>query len=317
MSESVSDRRRAGRLGPRQLGRITWDALMAWIDDGAMRLSASLAMYTMLSLSPLLVITVKVISVVLEEEAASRQISRQVAALLGPLGAQALNDMIVETSRRGAGVVATVVSTAILLVTASGVFAELQGALNTVWRVQSVPSWDVVGWLKNRLLSMAMVLIVGFLLLVSQALTTALTVTAEVFAGGAGWMSFLVDTTASMVVITLVFGFVYRVLPDVKMEWRDVLLASVLTAALFKVGQYVLALYFARAATTSAYGAAGSFVALLLWVYYSCWIVFFGAEFTKVYARHRGRWVEPEPFATKTDPHDRSTPVVSNPSGPV
>jgi membrane protein len=288
---------------------------MAWIDDSAMRLSASLAMYTMLSLSPLLVITVKVISVVLEEEAASRQIARQVAALIGPLGAQALNDMIVETSRRGAGVVATIVSTGILLVTASGVFAELQSALNTVWRVRSVPSWDVVGWLKNRLLSMAMVLAVGFLLLVSQALTTALTLASEVFAGGAGWVSFIVDTTASMIVITLVFGLVYRILPDVKMEWQDVLLASVVTAALFKAGQYVLALYFARGATTSAYGAAGSFVALLLWVYYSCWIVFFGAEFTKVYARHRGRWVEPEQFAAKADPHDDGTPVISRPPG--
>ena len=275
-----------------------------WTSDNAMRLSASLAMYSMLSLSPLLVITIKVVSMVLAQDVANRQITLQVQALLGPQGAAAVRDMIVETSQGETGRVATLISSVILLFTASGVFAELQDALNTIWRVKSVPALNWGAWFRNRLISMAMVLVVGFLLLVSQVFTTALTIVSEALAGGPGWISFALETTVSVLLITLLFATIYRMLPDVKIDWLDTMLGAAITALLFKAGQYVLALYFTYVATSSAYGAAGSFVALLLWVYYSCWIIFFGAEFTKVYAQHRGRWIAPEEYAEKEDPTD-------------
>jgi len=202
--------------------------------------------------------------------------------------------MIVAASRGDSGATATLVSSALLLFTASGVFAELRDALNTIWRVRSVPALNWGQWFRNRLVSMAMVLVVGFLLLVSRVLTTLLTFVSERLSGGPGWLSLALDTAASVALITLLFATLYRTLPDVKVDWPDVMLGAALTALLFKAGQYLLALFFAYGATTSAYGAAGSFVALLLWVYYSCWILFFGAEFVKVYARDRGRWIGPE-----------------------
>ena len=292
----------AARARPhlREFSLLLRNAVSGWSQDNAMRLSAAVAMYSILSLSPLLVITVKVVSSVVSEEAATVQLDRQMRALLGPEGAHAAKDMIDETSKPGSGVLATTVSSILLLITASAVFAELQDALNTIWRVKAVPGrggWN--HWFRNRILSIAMVFVIGFLLLISQMITTTLTLVSEKLARGEGWGSLIVDTTTSLVLITFLFAMLFRMLPDVKLSWHDVLLGALVTALLFKLGQYVLALYFKYGTTASAYGAAGSFVAILLWVYYSSWILLFGAEFTKVYARYCGRWVEAEDYATK------------------
>jgi membrane protein len=284
----------------RELSLLLRKAATSWSEDNAMRLSAAVAMYSVLSLSPLLVITVKVVSVVFTEEAATVQLDRQMQALLGPVGAQAVHDMIGESSKPGSGILATGISFVLLLITASAVFAELQDALNTIWRVKAVPErggWD--HWIRNRMLSMAMVFVIGFLLLISQMITTTLTLVSEKLARGEGWASLVVDTATSLTLITILFAMLFRMLPDVRIGWRDVVLGALVTALLFKFGQYVLALYFKYVTTSSAYGAAGSFVAILLWVYYSSWILLFGAEFTKVFARFCGRWVEAEDYATK------------------
>ena len=284
----------------RELSLLLRKALASWSEDNAMRLSAAVAMYSILSLSPLLVITVKVVSTVFSEEVATIQVDRQMRALLGPVGARAAEDMIGETSKHGSGVVATTVSFFLLLVTASAVFAELQDALNTIWRVKAVPErggWN--HWFRNRILSIAMVFVIGFLLLISQMITTTLTLVSEKLTRGEGWASLVVDTATSLTLITILFAMLFRMLPDVKIKWRDVILGAFVTALLFKLGQYVLALYFKYGTTASAYGAAGSFVAILLWVYYSSWILLYGAEFTKVFARFCGRWVDAEDYATK------------------
>jgi membrane protein len=280
-----------------------------WSRDKAMRLSAAVAMYSILSLSPMLVITIKVLSNIpgLGPDAASKQVQRQVEGLVGKDSARAIQGMITETSKAGAGVLATTVSSVVLLVTASGVFAELQDALNTVWNVKATPNqtWKWWAMVRNRLLSLGMVFVVAFLLLVSQFITTSLAFVSEKATGKEGSLAFFTDFTASSIVITLLFACLFRFLPDVKINWHDVAIGAVLTAVLFKLGQYVLTIYFKFAATASAYGAAGSFVAVLLWVYYSCWILFFGAEFTKVFARHRGRWIMPEAYAEPIPAEER------------
>jgi membrane protein len=291
-----------------------------WSRDKAMRLSASVAMYSILSLSPLLVITIKLLSTYFKPTVAEQYVTRQLQALVGHESAKSITAMMAEKSD-DAGLLATAISTVVLIFTASGVFAELQDALNTVWSVKAVPhqKWQWWQMVKNRLLSMGMVFVIAFLLLVSQFITTALAFLTERATGQEGSLTYFVDFTASSIVITLLFACIFRFLPDVKIHWHDVFLGAIITAVLFKAGQYVLTIYFRFAATASIYGAAGSFVAVLLWVYYSCWILFFGAEFTKVFARHRGRWIMPETYAEPLPPEDRlaqgldPTPPISTP----
>lgn len=277
-----------------------------WTRDKAMRLSASVAMYAILSLSPLLVITIKILDQFLEPKTTTQQVERQLQALIGYDSARGITSMMAKQSDE-AGYIATIISTFVLLFTASAVFAELQDALNTVWSVKAVPNQNWKWWhmIRNRLLSMGMIFVIAFLLLVSQFITTALAFLTEQATGKEGSLSYFVDFTASSLVITLLFACIYRFLPDVRLNWQDVALGAIITAVLFKVGQYVLTIYFRFAATESLYGAAGSFVAVLLWVYYSCWILFFGAEFTKVFARHRGRWIIPEDYAEPLPPEER------------
>lgn len=286
-----------GRL--RELFGMLVEAGAEWRKDNAMRLSAAMAMYTILSLAPLLVITTKVVAVVLKEEAASRQVERQVQAFLGPKGAAAVNDMVAAAAQPGSGVLATLASIGILLFTASGVFAELRDSLNAIWGVAPDSGSGVWAAVRERLLSIGMVFVIGFLLLVSQFITVFLTVLSEYVLGEAGWAAVVTDLLASTLVITLLFAMLFRFLPDVRIGWRDVLLGAFVTAILFKVGQYLLSLYFTYVSTGSAYGAAGSFIVILLWVYYSGWILFYGAELIQVRIRRQGREVAPDVNAEK------------------
>ncbi len=281
------------------------EAVAAWQRDNAMRLSAAVAMYTILSLSPLLVITVKVLAVVFGEEAASGQVERQVRQLLGPTGANAVTAMITTTSRAGSGVLATAVSAGVLLFTASGVFAELRDSLNDLWGVAHRGGRGWWAAIRDRLRSFGMVFVIGFLLLVSQTITTALTALNEFVVGGMGWVPVVADLFVSTLVVALLFALLFRVLPDAELSWREALVGAAVTAVLFKVGQYLQALYFTYASTESAYGAAGSFVVLLLWVYYSCWILFFGAELIQVYVRRQGRRIAPGEGAEQVPQDDR------------
>ena len=253
-----------------------------------MRLAAAMAMYTLLALAPLLVISIKVTGLILSEEAATRQVERQVQNHLGPRGAAAVNDMVESAARHEAGLLATLLSLVFLLFTASGLFIELREALNAIWGID--PRYSTGWWslVRDRLLSFGMVLAVGLLLLVSQVVTTALTTLTEYSLGDAGWVSVVADLIVSTLVIAVLFAAVFRFLPDARVGWRYVWAGAAVTAILFKVGQYLQALYFTYVATESVYGAAWSFVVVMLWVYYSGWTLFFGAELIKAYAHRRG-----------------------------
>ena len=273
-------------------GQLLYQAGVAWSKDNAMRLSAAVAMYTILSLSPLLVITIKVLAIAFGDEVASGYVTRQVEQFLGPTGAQSVNGMITETVKPGAGVLAAAISFGILLFTASGVFNEVRASLNQIWEIQPPPKspwWQAI---RERFLSIGMVFVVGFLLLVSLAITTILTVASEYIVGGPGWVATVIDFIVSTLVVAVLFAFIFRFLPDVRLPWSDVLFGSAVTALLFKVGQFLLALYFTYGTTASAYGAAGSFVVVMLWVYYSCWILFFGAELIQVRLQRQGRPIQ-------------------------
>lgn len=273
-----------------------------------MRLSAALALYTILSLAPLLVITAKIIGLVASDGPRARdQVAAQVAALAGPQVAEAVKPMIASGGRPGGGSLAAVLSSAVLLFSATGVFAELQDAMNTIWGVKPKPNQGVRDFVRTRLLSLAMVFGTGFLLLVSMCLTTAAVRLAAYVAGDAAWVALALDPAVSLLVVAVLFAGIFKFLPDVKLLWRDVWVGAGLTAGLFTAGKYALALYFAHAAPTSAFGAAGSLAAVLLWVYYSSFILFFGAEFTKVWSvRHLHAPVVPAANAVAVTEEDRA-----------
>jgi membrane protein len=281
------------------LGTLLYRAALQWQADRATRLSAAVAMYSILSLSPLVVISIKILSLILGAEAASTAVHHQLQSLLGPLGVGAASDMLTYTSRHGTGVWATVISVCILLFTASGVFAELRDSLNDIWGIKPKAGSGWWAAVRDRFESIGMVFVIGFLLLVSQALTTIFTAMSHRLAGSGGWVAFGIDLVVSLIVITLLFGMLFRFLADARLGWRAVIAGAFVTAVLFKIGQYLEALYFTYASTASAYGAAGTFVVVLLWVYYSCWILFYGAELIQVHAQMRGTRIAPDEDARK------------------
>jgi membrane protein len=268
--------------------------------DNAMRLSAALSLYTMLSLAPLLVITLKVIGMVWRGKDTARElISRQMTDLMGPQAADAIKPMLENSGHQGHGVLAATISIAVLFFSAAGVFGELQDDMNLIWGVEAKPNQGIWGFVHHRLLSIAMVLGIAFLLLVSMFVSTILAATAKYMAGDSKLLLFMLDVVVSFGVVTMLFAAIFKFLPDAKVPWRYVWLGAVMTALLFTAGKYGLTVYFKFAAPTSAFGAAGSLAAVMLWIYYSSFILFFGAEFTKVWALRHGHGIEPSAHAEK------------------
>jgi membrane protein len=287
---------------------ILKETISDWLEDKTMRLSAALAFYTILSLAPLLVITLKIVGAILRnKEYARDQILDQISDLMGWHVAQAIKPMIETAGTPGGGHLAAVISSAVLFFSATGVFAELQDSMNTIWGVKPVPNRGLLDFLRHRLLSLAMVLGIGFLLLVSMFITTITDALAEYLAGNSKAVITALDILVSFGASSVLFAAIFKFLPDVKLSWRHVWLGAVITAACFVVGKSALALYFRLASPTSAFGAAGSVVAVMLWVYYSSFILFFGAEFTKVWSiHHMGHRVVPEQHAVKVTDEDRA-----------
>jgi membrane protein len=280
-----------------------------WSEDKAARLAASMSYYTLFSLAPLLVIAIAIAGFFFSQAQAENQIVTQIGGLVGPTAATAIQGMIGNTRQNGSDVIATIIGVVLLLVGASGVFGSLQDALNTIWGVRQDPKSGVRATLINRIFSFAMVLGIGFLLLVSLVISAALTAVGAFFqnalpaAGSASLIQGL-NFVVSFAVITLLFALIYKVLPDVHIAWRNVWVGAAFTALLFTIGKSLIGLYLGRSSVTSVYGAAGSLVVILLWVYYSALILFFGAEFTQVFARALGSAVRPTRGAVWMTPED-------------
>ncbi|NHC37264.1 YihY/virulence factor BrkB family protein [Scytonema millei] len=267
-----------------------------WNEDKASRLAAALAYYTVFSLAPMLIIAIAIAGAVFGEEAARGEIVTQIQGLVGRDGAKFIETAIEGASKPRAGTIASLISIAVLLFGASGLFAQLQDSLNTIWEVQPKPGRGVIGILRDRFLSFTMVLGVGFLLLVSLVLSAGLSGLVNFLGSllpGIGALLQLANFVLSFAVTTLLFGLIYKVLPDVKIAWSDVWSGAIVTSLLFSIGRFALGLYLGNSSFGSTYGAAGSVVIILVWVYYAAQILFFGAEFTQVYARRYGSRIVP------------------------
>jgi len=290
--------------------RLMKDAASDWSRDRAPRLGAALAYYTVFSLVPFLVVVIAVIGLVFGEVAAQSAILSQIAELVGEQTAAAIKDMIQRADQPSTGLFATAVAVATLLIGASGVFGQLQDALNTVWGVEPKEGRGVWGFIKDRFLSFVAVLGTGFLLLVSLILSSALAAFGKWFGGLLPLPEAvlqLMNFALSFLVVTGLFALIFKVLPDAKVAWRDVWIGAALTSALFTIGKFALGVYLGKSNVASAYGATGSLVLVLLWVYYSAQILLYGAEFTQVYANRVGERIVPTPDAKVTDPHKAAT----------
>jgi membrane protein len=272
------------------------ETVQDWSEDKASRLAAALAYFTIFSLAPLLVIVIAIAGLVFGREAAQNQLSGQIQDLVGQQGAGMIQTMIQNTSKPSTSIIATIIGVITLLLGASGVFGALQDALNTIWEVAPNPKAGLMAMLRNRFVSFGMILVVGFLLLVSLLLTAVLAAVGK-FMGGffpsAVLLGHVINFVVSFGGITLLFALIYKVLPDAKIAWGDVWIGAAVTSLLFTIGRLLIGLYLGRGSVGSAYGAAGSLIVLLVWTYYSAMILFLGAEFTKVYAYKYGSHIEP------------------------
>jgi membrane protein len=285
---------------------ISKRAVVAWWNDNVSRLGASISYYTLFSLAPMLVIAIAIAGFVFGAEAARGEIVGQIKGLVGEEGARAVQAMLQGAAKqRSSGIVAGIVGIVTLVLGATGLFLELQTALNGIWRVKTKSGTGIWGVLRQRLISFGLVVGVGFVLLVSLVVSAALSALGKFLGGyipGYAILGQALNIVLSLAVITLLFAMIYKVLPDVELTWRDVWVGGLVTAGLFSIGKLVIGLYLGTSGTASTYGAAASVIVLLLWVYYSSQIVLLGAEFTRFYVDRCGR--APQPMAHATQNHD-------------
>jgi len=275
-----------------------------WLQDKAPQLGAALAYYTVFSLAPLILVLLAIIGFLFRDDPAGawNKITQQMSYFLDPSALQVVQNIAQKASQPGKSLIATIIGVALALFGASGVFGQLQDALNTIWGVKAKPGTGIWGFLRARFLSFAMVAGICFLLLVSLAIEALLKgfshYVQSVVPGGIV-IALTVYLVFDFAVVVLLFAMIFKFLPDVKIQWRDVWIGAVMTAIFFGIGKWALGLYLSSGAAGSAYGAAGSLITLLLWVYYSSQILLFGAEFTQVYADRAGRGVEPSEYAVR------------------
>ena len=267
--------------------RVLTDSVQAWINHRGASKGAALAFYTLFSMTPILVLAIAVAGYFFGAEAAQGEIIAQLQGLIGPNGAQAIQAVLAAVRDPASGLVAAVVSGVLLLVGATSVFTELKNSLDDLWGIEQPLQSGIMALVKNRLLSFGLILVLAFLMLISLVVSAALAVLAR-YAGDI-WSSsaaalVTLSSFISFSVIACLFAVIYKTLPNVVLAWRDVWTGAVVTAALFSLGKYAIGLYLGNSAVASGFGAAGSVIALLLWVYYSAQIFFLGAEFTRQYA---------------------------------
>ena len=273
---------------------LMWDAANGWLDHRASRTGAALAFYTVFSLAPVLILSIAIAGFVFGEAAARGEIVGQIGDLVGPQGAQLVQSVLQNASRPGAGFIATVVSIVTLILGANTALAELKTGLDQTWNVPPEKRSGFWYSVRTRLLSVGLILSLGFLLLVSLVISAALTAL-EKFSSGEmlintvlTWVNFLF----AFVLVTTLFATIYKVLPSVKIAWRDVTIGSLVTAVLFTAGKFAIGAYIGNSGVASSYGAAGSVVLILIWVYYSAQILLYGAEFTHAFAYRFGSYAK-------------------------
>jgi membrane protein len=295
------------KLGATEAFQLVKESAKDFSDDECPRMAAALAYYTVFALPPMLILIMMLVGAFVSRETVQDALSGQMGSMLGADGAHTVGTMVNQSKQpEGGSAIGTIMGIAALVLGATGAFMQLQGALNTAWGVKPDPK---AGGIKNfifkRLLSVGMVLSIAFLLLVSLALSAALTAVGgaagALIPGASAVVIVILQTLVSMVVVTLLFAAIFKVLPDAKIAWRDVWVGAIVTAVLFEIGKWGIGLYLGNSNPGKAYGAAGSLAVILVWIYYTSMIVLFGAEFTETWATERGQGIEPEEGAMWKD----------------
>ncbi len=293
-------------LNYKSIWKFISDVFDKWMDDKAPKLGAAVAFYTIFSLAPLLLISISLSGIIFGEDAARGKIVEEVQGLIGRNGAEIIQTAIKGASDMESGIIAAIISLITLFIGATAVFVELQDSLNMVWNIKPKPGRGIIkGLIRDRLISFSMVVGIGFLLLVSLIISAALSALTDymsehIFAIPASILQ-LANIIVSLFIFFLVFSMIFKVLPDVEIHWSDVWMGALVTAVLFELGKYLIGLYLGNSSYSSTYGAAGSLVILLLWVYYSAQIVFLGAEFTQVYSNKFGSGILPSKHFEKDE----------------
>jgi membrane protein len=273
-----------------EIWKLLRDTVLSFIEDEALSRGAAIAFYTITSIAPVLLIVIAIAGLVFGQDAAENAIVTQLSDLMGPQTAEVLQSAVASAASKSSGTIATIVGVITLMVTASGVFGEMQSTLNAIWRAEPT-AMTVSRLIRARAASLGLIAALGLLLIVSLAVSTALTAFGNYLDSILPFgellfpaMNFLV----SLLPISVLFGAIYKVLPDRNLEWRDVVVGAVVTATLFNMGKSLIGWYIGSSAVASSYGAAGALMVLLLWVYYSIQLFLLGAEFTKIYANRHG-----------------------------
>ena len=293
--------------------RIFKDTFQSFLDDKGLKLSASLSYYTVFSMAPLLLLLISLASIFFGRDAIQGQIFGEINGLIGNEAAVQIQEIIKNTELSGKTTLAVIIGGITLLIGATSIFGEIQDSINIIWKVKAKPKR---GWLKliqDRLRSSSLIVGLGFLLIVSLLVNGVLLALSEWLKNYFPDMTLIIfqiiNVSISFIVITLLFGVIFKVLPDAKIAWKDVRAGAFFTACLFMLGRFLIGLYIDYSGTGSAYGAAGSLIIILVWVYYTAAILYFGAEFTKVYAEYTGARIEPADYAVYVEQFEKEKTV--------
>lgn len=284
----------------KKLGKLLGLAAKEFFGDNGLKLSASLSYYTLFSMAPMLLLVISIGSLVLGKEATEGYLYLQFEGVMGKTGALQLQEMIKNVKISGDTVWVTIAGVITFFLGVTGVFIEIQDSINTIWSIKAKPKRGWMRFIITRLISFSMVVGIGFLLMVSLVLSAIMSMLGDWISANIttlAWLAFAINNLISLGAVLLLFSVIFKVLPDAKLKWRDALIGAFFTAGLFLIGKYLIGMYLSRTSTVSAYGAAGAVVLIILWVYYSAIILYFGAEFTKVYANEYGGKIQPSEFA--------------------
>ncbi|MFT3796196.1 YihY/virulence factor BrkB family protein [Flavobacterium sp.] len=306
---------------PSKPSKILKHTFNGFLEDRALKLSAALSYYTIFSLAPLLLLMISLAGVFFGRDAIQGHVFSEINGLIGNEAARQIQDIIRNMELSGKTNTTIVIGAVTLVIGATSVFGEIQDSINLIWKVKAKPKRGWVKLLKDRLLSSSLIVGLGFLLIVSLLVNGALMALNNIIKGYFPDMTVFVFQGCSLLlnfmVITLLFGVIFKVLPDAKIAWKDVRMGAFFTACLFMLGRYLIGLYIETTSTGSAYGAAGSLIVILVWVYYTAAILYFGAEFTKVYAEFIGAKIEPADYAVYVEQHELERTDVDLPPKPI
>lgn len=275
-------------LNPRSLWGVVRKSVAGFSADNASSMGAALAFYSLLSMAPLIVLVITIAGLFIGHDEAQQLLFTQLSGLLGDTGAQGVSEVLKSTNTDRDGMLQTVISFVVLVAGATTVFAELQSDLNRIWKCDSPKASGVWGWIRTRLLSFGLIAALGFLLLVSLVMSAAIAYMGSAWFGGSEAAGHVLDIVASIIVLTGMFALIYKVLPGRHIPFGDVLLGAFITAVLFEGGKFVIGMYIGKSAVASNFGAAGTVVVAIMWVYYSSQIFFFGSELTRAYSEEHG-----------------------------